>query len=162
MRLSKSKLTRRTQRGVAAVEMALVLPILATLLAVPLFLGRVFWHYTAAQKAAHDAVRYLSSASAYEMTSLQLVGGREVPVAALAREIAAIETAQLNPGRRRHAITVQCDGIDCNGISVPRIVRVHVSMQMYDVFLGSFSAGTIPALEGITLTADVSMRHVGR
>ena len=50
----------RRQRGIAAVELALVLPVLFILVMFPLYLGRVYWHYTAIQYAAQDAARYLS------------------------------------------------------------------------------------------------------
>ncbi|MDT1837773.1 pilus assembly protein, partial [Acinetobacter baumannii] len=45
---------RRKERGSAAVEAAIVLPALILFLAVPLFLARIFWYYSVAEKAAHD------------------------------------------------------------------------------------------------------------
>lgn len=45
----------RRQRGIAALELALVMPVLLTL---PLYFGRLFWYYAALQKGAQNAVRY--------------------------------------------------------------------------------------------------------
>jgi Flp pilus assembly protein TadG len=45
------------QRGVAAVEFAILVPLLLILLTAPLYIGRVLWHYTVIHKAAHDAAR---------------------------------------------------------------------------------------------------------
>jgi hypothetical protein len=160
MRRSNPRLFRRTQRGIAAVEMALVLPILVVLLSAPLFLGRIFWHYAAAQKAAHDAVRYLSAASRSEMRTNQLVAG-EPPVVAVARYIVAQETAQLNPGPDQLSTLVECDDENCDGLAVPAVVRVRVRMRMYDLIFGSFTARTLPGLDAAMLTADVRMRYVG-
>jgi hypothetical protein len=145
--------------GTAAVELAVLLPILMLLLAAPLFFGRIFWHYTAAQKAAHDAVRFLSTASAAEMRTPG-AGGTEAPIAAAAREIVRMELAELNPGPDQPFIDVQCNGIGCAGFTIPTKVTVSVRMPMYDEFFGAFTA-QFTGGDQILLQAAVTMDYVG-
>lgn len=147
----------RFQRGVAAVELAFILPVLVVLLAFPLYFGRVFWHYTAAQKAAQDAARYLSSVPLIDMKDPLRVGH----AVAVARDIAEAETAELNPGPYRPSITVLCDGLSCAGFSTPTTVRVGVQLYMVDYFFYGITSVLFPD-GGLALTADVTVHYVGR
>lgn len=56
------------QRGVVAIELAFILIFIFTLMALTLLFGRAFWQYNALQKAGGNAMRYLSSVPAVEMT----------------------------------------------------------------------------------------------
>ena len=146
----------RRQRGIAAVELAFILPVFLLLLAFPLYFGRVFWHYTAAQKAAQDAARYLASVPAAELKD----PARASSVVAVVKDIVEAETAELNPGPYRPAVTVLCDGLTCAGFSAPSTVTVGVQVYMADVFF----AGITSSLLGdgsMVLTADVTLSHVG-
>lgn len=51
------------ERGVAAVEFALVIALLLLIVAGIFEFGRAFWYYDALAKATRDAARYLSTAS---------------------------------------------------------------------------------------------------
>jgi Flp pilus assembly protein TadG len=50
----------RDREGIAAVELALILPLIALLLAVSLDMGRILFDYHAASKSVRDAVRFLT------------------------------------------------------------------------------------------------------
>jgi Flp pilus assembly protein TadG len=52
--------SRRRQRGLAAIEMAITLPVLLTLLIATAELGRAFFQYNAVTKSVRSAVRYLA------------------------------------------------------------------------------------------------------
>src|SRR4051812_38658701 len=129
-----SRILRR-QRGGVAVEMAVLLPILVMLLAFPLLLGRIFWHYSVAQKAAHDAARYLSSVPYAEMNN----PSRSQSAASLARDIVLAETAELTPGGAFPvSIGITCDDGPCD-YGVPTTVTVLVRVRMFDPFFGNFT-----------------------
>jgi Flp pilus assembly protein TadG len=144
---------QRAQRGVAAVEFAILLPLLVVLLSAPLLVGRVLWHYTAAQKAAYDAARYLASVPEAEIRATGLAPAAE----AAARAIANAELADLNPGLDPPSIRVSCDAGPCNGFSLPATVSVLVQMEMHDPFFDYSIGGT----NGIFISADVHLPYLG-
>ena len=146
------------QRGVAAVELAIILPILMALLVVPFFFGRVFWHYTVAEKAAHDAARYLSSIPVTEMKSQ----ARIAAVVDVARQIYDLEVATLNPGLFPAMPTFQCGSITCAGLLVPDTVRVTIQMRVFANFLTTETGNFTDEEGGIVLTADVTLPYVGK
>lgn len=123
--------TKQHAQGSVAVEFAVLLPIMVVMLAVPLLFGRVFWHYTVAQKASQDAVRFLAAANAAEIKTPG-AGGTEAPIAAVARAIVLAEIAELNPGPYRPVVDVLCDGRTCAGFLIPQKVTVGVTMPILD------------------------------
>ena len=137
----------RRQRGIAAVELALVMPVLVLLLVFPLYLGRVFWHYTAVQYAAQDAARYLSKAPASELGNPTRAGA----VAAMAEALVEKELAELAPGEFGYAIDVTCNNVPCVGFGTTTVVRVTITMLMEDIFFASYT--------GLNLQLIVSVTH---
>jgi Flp pilus assembly protein TadG len=85
---------RQYERGVIAIEAAIVLPILLLFLGIPSILYAFYFRqYTAVQKAAHDAAIYLSIAPKLEMTTAGPDGNFAAVTLAkriLARELAGI------------------------------------------------------------------------
>jgi uncharacterized membrane protein len=142
----------RRQRGIAAVELAIVLPVLVLLLVFPLYLGRVFWHYTALQYAAQDAARYLSKAPVSEMGNPT----RGAAVTAVAEAIVAQELAELAPGSFPYALVITCDGTACVGFATPAVVRVNITLFMEDIFFASYTQ------LNLRLVADVTHPYLGR
>lgn len=146
------------QRGSAAVELAIVLPILFFMMTVPIFFARYFWHYTVAHKAAHDAARYLSTVSVREMrnSALSATAGQ------IARGIAAEEITDLSPGEDAPIIDVFCGpNTSCNGYSaaaMPETISVTVRMNMFDNVFGAVSTG----FYGWPIVAKAEVRYVGR
>lgn len=86
--------TRTRERGAVAVEAAFVFPFLITFFLFPsVVFAFYFFEYAAAQKAAHDAALYLSTAPKLEMMTAGPDGG---PAAiSLAKTIVAREMAGL-------------------------------------------------------------------
>jgi hypothetical protein len=153
---------RASAKGVAAVELTIWLPLLVLLLGAGIFLGRLFWHYTVSQKAAHDAAIFLASASAVEMRAVPVGGSTETPIAVIARKIAADEIAELNPGGRyQPAIMVLCDGVfACTGQSLPRKITVSIQMSVTDDFLPDITSAFV-STDGILLQSYVTLNYVG-
>jgi len=143
----------RRQRGVAAVELALVLPVLLVMLAFPLYLGRALWHYTVIERAAQDAARYLSTIPLSEIKNSTLAPG----AVAVASNIVAEEIAELAPGTVPPSVAITCDnGGNCVGFSTPATVRVNIQLQMEDVLFAGVTQLTVP------LTAEVAYPYLGR
>jgi hypothetical protein len=148
---------RRRQRGIAAIEMAVIVPVLLGFLAFSVFYGRVFWHYTAAHKAAHDAARYFASVPLSEFKSPTRTGH----AVEVAKDIALRETADLNPGPYPPNIGVVCDGLPCAGFAPPTVITVGVQLAMFDTIFGQVTGNVIGA-EPLPVTAAVTMRYVGK
>lgn len=144
------------QHGVAAVELALLLPILLVFLTIPIFYARCFWHYTVAQKAAQDAVRYLATVPASDMMSKPLARA----AGELAINIAKREMAELSPGSEIQDPAAYCDSVNC-GLkatgSLPTTVRIYIQFNMFDQFFGAVDVGW----DGLPITADVTMNYAG-
>ena len=75
MLMSTRRLRPASESGSVSVEAAIVIAlILLPLLAATLFLGRYFWYYKVAQKAAHDAALYMASAPLSEVKGTGAIG----------------------------------------------------------------------------------------
>ena len=146
---------RRFEHGVAAVEMAIILPFLVLMLALALLFGRAFWHYNAIQKAAHDSARYISSVSRYDMQGIP----RATASAAVAYAIVDEEMGDLNYESTPWSVTVRCDETVCDGLTVPRMIRVIIRLQMANDIMGDLTYAFFG--DGLVMTADVSMPYVG-
>lgn len=164
MSLRKSK----RQRGAVAVEAAIVIPVLLIVMAVPLYLARFFWHYTTAQKAAHDAALYLSRVSQIEMKTIVPSTG-EVAAASLARQIAAMEMSELNTGNNPPNPQVLCgypvnatttSWAPCDGLTIPTTVKVSVRMYVTDPFFSNFTS-YYAGDGGLFIWAEAPMQYVG-
>lgn len=140
------------ERGIAAVELALIMPCLVVLLAFPLFLGHVLWHYTAMQNAAQDAARYLSKAPLSDMTN----PARAIAVASVADAIIARDLASVAPGALPYLIDVTCDGASCGGYSRPSRVGATIQILMTNGFFTGYMSLSIP------LTVSVTYPYMGR
>ncbi len=116
------------QRGVAAVEFALMVFVLLLLTAGLAELGRAFWYYDALLKGTRDAARYLST----------------VPTAALAGAVAGtadivVDAARASvvPGFVRANVSVVCAPTSCGAAVRPSdVMRVTVSAS-YALGIGS-------------------------
>ncbi|CAN7443534.1 TadE family protein [Massilia sp. LjRoot122] len=145
----------KRETGVAAIELAILLPILVALIFFPLFFARCLWHYTAAQKAAQDAARYLSTVPRSEMMS----PGFAEEAGDLAIEIARREIAELAPDSEITGPRAFCDAENCGDLgegTLPRTVRVRLTFTMSDPF-GMVDVGWY----GVRITANHTMRYVG-
>lgn len=90
------------ERGVAAIEAAIILPILLLFIGLPSVLWAFYFReYTAVQKALHDAALYLSTAPRVEMTTSGPDGAPAALTVAktiMAKEMAGILPSGISPG----------------------------------------------------------------
>ncbi len=148
---------RNRSRGVAAIEFAIILPILITLIAFPIFIARVFMHYSVAQKAAHDTVLVLARIPQSEVRNENFFKAN----VDLTKSIAESELEELNPGSGNSVyVTVLCDENQC-GPAVPKFVRVTVQMHMRDDY---FYWLTWPLYgdDGLLVTGEMRMPFIGK
>lgn len=128
------------QRGVAAVEFAVLLPCLALVLASLILCARLMWHYTVVHKAAQDSAHYMATVPAVEMRSPALA----VQARAVAVEIAKREMTELALGRNATTTDVQCDSNSCGYLigEVPSTVKVSLALRIRDpifnIYLGPY------------------------
>lgn len=148
------------QTGVAAIEFALVLPILVGVLVITAFFGRVFWHYTVAMKAATDTAVFLATAPRAEMAVSKADFG-EVDIVRMARTIGEAEVAELRPGSGPHPpVDISCDALPCRGESVPSLIIVGVKMKVIDPIFAGYT-GELLENGGVVLHAEVRVQYVG-
>lgn len=149
------KRPRRRERGSAAIELALLLPILLVTLAPLILYARYMWHYTVAQKAAQDAALYMSAISAAEMKSRALAGYAK----SIAIEIAKREVAELSPGEAIVDADVICDTNTCGFKSgaVPKTVTVSVAFNVFDTIFNTYLGPY-----GMPVQASITMRYAGK
>ena len=126
---------RRSEEGVVAIELASVLFLFILLLSLLLFWARVFWYYSMAHKAAHDAARYLSRATPAEIQTFGS-GYSEAPAAGVARWIIESELGVLRPLMRPMWVYVECgarNGTGSENRSLPANVPASLTQaQMRD------------------------------
>ncbi|SDF42447.1 MULTISPECIES: TadE/TadG family type IV pilus assembly protein [unclassified Duganella] len=146
--------SRRRQGGVVALELALSLPVLLSMLVVLTFYGRVMYNYEVVQKAAWAGARYLSSVPAVNMKNPQLAA-QEV---ALASHLIEQELGALAPAPGNLIVAVTCDGVPCSALFnyVPAMVTVVVMIEVPSGL--SDYAGN---LGNIRVRASHNVRYVG-
>lgn len=140
----------RLQRGVAAVELALILAFGLFLVPSVVVLGRIFWTYTALQKATHDAARYMASVPVVDILNYDKA---QVAIAVAQRMVAqAAAAAHVSPALPAGAVMVSCDGDICGTSGNPPVlIRVSASRLMYDqlndtdhqLFSGAIAASAV-------------------
>jgi Flp pilus assembly protein TadG len=151
------------QRGVAAVEAALVFVFLAVFVTAPsVYLAFYFFQYSAAQKAAHDAALYLSTSSRREMMNVG-PDGTEPASLTLARSIVAKEMTGLTTatppdpgivcGYQQNPSTIGWKPCTTTNTQPLVIVAVSIDMPFIDPLTGNDS--------GLMISAYTPMRYVG-
>jgi Flp pilus assembly protein TadG len=155
-RTATSRLPSR-QRGSAAIEAALILPVMVILLSFPLFFGRVFAQYTVLQKAAQDGARYMSSIPRAEMRSLTLSSN----AAAIASQIVAAELAGTDSFRNPPRIAVQCGADNCTGFPGNSPLPTKVSVRIATEILNPFLFVENVTSDGMHIEVEVEVPYAG-
>ena len=78
---------RKKQRGIAAVEFAIAVPILLLLMLATAELGRAIYQYNTLAKAVRDGVRYLSSEALKGTTGVMKQGAEWIDVSDKAKNV---------------------------------------------------------------------------
>lgn len=150
-RLEKAR-SLACERGAAAVELALMLPMLLVLLTAPFFMGIYLWHYGAIHKTSYSAARFLATVPARIMSSPELAQQAE----RLTRDLITDGIGDLHPAATP-IITVLCDGLSC-GDGPPQEVSIDVRVRLKDNFFYTALTGD----RGLLMQANVRMYYAGR
>lgn len=152
------------QRGVAAVELALVIVFLLLLTAGIVEFGRAFWYYDALTKATRDGARMLSVADKATFSTGTFIGDAKFLVTE------AANAANLKPPLSTAQVSVTClnesfSAIGCgSGTDAPKNVRVAITGYSIDIggmfpFL-SPSGGASKVYSGVALAPQTTMPYM--
>ncbi|MCC7598735.1 pilus assembly protein [Janthinobacterium sp. FW305-129] len=151
----------RRQGGVAAIELALILLFFMALLPFVLLFGRAFFAYTALQKGAHDAARYLATLPLSQMAN----GDAIVQHSDFARQLVLDAMVETAPHMKALSVSLDCiyadDFYNCGSYpKAPLQVRVKVTMEIPTGFLPDLTRAWLPQLASIPLRANATLRYV--
>lgn len=149
------------QRGVAAVEMALLLPMMLLIFAGIVEFGRAFWYYDALAKATRDGARAMSL---QPKATIQTIGIGEAQTIV----INAANAAGVSPALTAGEVSITCldasfNTVTCSDGTAPENIRVAISGYTIDIgtFIPFFvNAGTTTTYDGIPLAPHTIMRYM--
>jgi Flp pilus assembly protein TadG len=138
------------QHGGAAVELALILIVIITMMAGIFEFGRVFWYYEALTKATRDGARMISISPKATIASVAVGSAKTLVVnSVLAANVPAFTAANVAVTCLTSALA---DGI-CTDGTAPGGVRVQITG--YTITIGLFSPFYIPG-SSTSITANPS------
>jgi Flp pilus assembly protein TadG len=151
---------QRRQRGVAAIELALIMLFFMGLLPLVLLFGSALQAYTALQKSTHDAARYMATLPLTQMMNATAAGQGS----AFARQMVIESMAETWPSMDVSKVNLECvysdDVYACGNFpSKPLQVRVRVGVDMPVTFLPDLARKWLPQLSSIPLRANASLRY---
>jgi len=151
---------QRRQRGVAAIELALILLFFMGLLPVVLLFGSSLQAYTVLQKSTHDAARYMATLPMVQMTSITAAAQNSVFV----RKMVLDAMAETSPAMDASRVALECvyseDVYPCGSFSSkPLQVRVRIGVDMPVTFLPNLVRKWLPQATSIPLRANATLRY---
>ena len=152
------KTVRKTrQRGVVAIETALLLLASFALLPFLLYFARLTLHSAVLQQASFSASRYLATLPREQIRDPAL----QATALGVARGLISEAVAGARLDTRPWAIEIECDDFDCNQMGfagMPALVTVHIRLLFTDpVFFDGYT-GTLMPYE-YPLTFDAVQRY---
>ena len=141
------------QRGVAAIEMAIALPVLLLLLVATAELGRAFYQYNTLTQSLRNAVRHLANIAIDGDTVIELDDAKRLEIRNL--------VVYSNTGGGSDPILT---GLDIANVTVSAIDASHIqvaasySYQPMFIRIPSFGTGGSDVDTGFTLNAATTMR----
>lgn len=150
---------QRRQRGVAAIELALIMLFFMGLLPVVLLFSRVLLAYTALQKSTHDAARYMATLPLTQMTNADAAAlngmfARQMVLDAMKETLPSLQIAKVDLN------CVYDDSYPCGNYAYkPQMVRIKVGVDLPVTFLPNLVRKWLPQATSIPLRANATLRY---
>lgn len=122
---------KERQRGIAAVELALLLLFSSFILPVVFLFARVFYHYNVIKQATQDAANAMAMTPRIELITSS--GMAATKARSIQLVISAIESAGITPPEDL-IVEIYCSGGACVPAAPVVEVRVFASFTLYDGF----------------------------
>ena len=146
----------KNERGVAAIEMTIVLFLGFVLLVAVVLLGRLTWHAIAMQKAVTNVGRIVTAMPFETLTTFAVA--EPLQTLAVAHIQTAVRSAGLDTQPPASMTAVLCDGSPCGDTQVG-VLRVTSSIRFHDTIFGNEASGLLPE-EGLTVNTRYSQSYV--
>ena len=148
------------QKGVAAIELALIMLFFMALLPVVLLFGRALFLYTAVQKSAQDAARYMATLPLQQMTAYAAATQASAFAVQMVQDTLA-ETGPVLPGNFIRVECVYASGdYPCGSYATrPLQVRVKFVAELPIDFLPGLTMRWLPQLAPVSLHANAVLRY---
>ena len=146
----------KRERGVAAIEMTVVLFLGFALLVAVVLLGRLTWHAIAMQKAVSNVGRIVTAMPFETLTTYGVT--TSLHTLASTHVLTATRSAGLDTLPLSDMIAVQCDGLPCGDTQVG-VLRVAASIRFHDTIFGNDVSGLLPE-QGLTVNPRYSQNYV--
>ena len=150
--------SRQAQRGVAAVEMAIVMVVMLLITAGMIEFGRTFWYFNALSKATRGAARVVSGVSTSDLADAATRAAALSSAQNLAVRVA--NGAGVRPAITIDNVLITCDGGSCGAASPGDVT---VSISDFSVSLGTwfpFVSSTNGSLGRVNLAPSTTMRYM--
>lgn len=150
---------RATQHGVAAVEFAIVLPVLLLLMIATAELGRAFYQYDTLTKAVRDGARYLSTVAIKGATVIDIDAAKEQSTKNL-----VVYGEDCGDTAGCSGVSALLEGLSVGDITVTQVDAVHVGVTAAYTyapifpFIPTFGFGGSDSDPPGSLTASITMR----
>lgn len=146
----------KSEHGVVAIEMTVVLILGFVLLVAVVLLGRLTWHAIALQKAVSNVGRIVTAMPFETLTTYDVAG--PLQTLAVAQIQTAAQSAGLDTQPSASMTSVSCDGLPCGDTQVG-VLRVTASIRFHDTIFGNGLSGLLPE-EGLTVNLRYSQSYV--
>ncbi len=143
-----------SERGIAAVEFAIVLPLLLLMMLATAELGRAFYQYDTLTKAVRDGARYIAGVAYSGTTGTISLTASDIQIT---RNLVVY-------GNIAGGNTPLLPGLSASDVSVSAVDAIHVQVAAAYPYspifasLPTFGLGPADLSTTFTLTADVTMR----
>jgi hypothetical protein len=145
----------RSQRGIAAIELAVSALVLVTFLGAMLQVARALWYYNALAKATGDAAMYLASAPNAELIATGASRAKNIVV------LAASGAGVNLPASQVLLICTPLATAPCGGAIMPNHVMVQASYLLTDDLFPAITATEEVNYSTITLISRTTMPRIG-